>query len=443
MPSPHPLMQRLKAYYNRCNPYESLSPQDERNIDFDAPSDTGERARGSDWVGLLATAFRFADRPTKRYFSGLPGSGKSTELRRLAQLLAPEMLVVQFDVLEFIDTSTPVEAADLLIPMLYQTQRGVLAAQGVTDDQMAAALAGSAFDRFVAFLRQTQVFVRGGNLAVGAATFAFDLKGKTNVRARVREYVADAPVTFREKVAEAFASLRDAARAEGHGDVLVIVDSLEKVEGTTENWQQVLLSFERLFADGATQLDLPVHALYTLPPALVFRSNVGTIDFIPMIKLRDRAGAPNPHGMRLACDLVYRRIAAADLALILGPGALDARLGRMIAWSGGYPRELVRLLNDLVRVAASGWDASKPESALALTDRQFDAFLAQQSDAVRNVINGEDLPILRAIRDTHESLPKDDAERVILERLFRVNVVLRYRNDTQWFDVHPAVRPLL
>lgn len=439
------LIDRLKVYYNRCDPYESLQPDDARNVPFDEPSASGEQVRGSDWVGLLATSFLFATKPVKRYFSGLPGSGKSTELRRLARRLAPKMFVVQVDILEFVDPTSPLEAADLLIPMLYATQRERLRAKGTPDDQIAAALRGSPFDRFVSFLTQTHVFIQRGQVAVpgGAATFALELKGQTNVRARVREYVLDAPVTFREKIAEAFNELLTEVRTEGLEQIVVVVDSLEKVEGTTENWQQVLLSFERLFANGAGVLELPVHALYTLPPALVFRSNVGTIDFMPMIKLRDRRGHPNAHGVSLACDLVYKRIDVADLKLILGEAKVDARLGRLISWSGGYPREIVRVLADLIRVAVSAWDPSKPESALALSDARFDAFLRQHTDAIRNVINKEDLPLLRAIHETHDKLPENDAERVILERLFRVNVVLRYRNDDQWFDVHPAIESML
>ena len=74
--------QRCGVLYNRCNPDIALEPGDELYIDLDARG-----VRGHDWVERLAAPIDLAAGPTIQLFTGLPGSGKSTELRRLVQRL--------------------------------------------------------------------------------------------------------------------------------------------------------------------------------------------------------------------------------------------------------------------------------------------------------------------------------------------------------------------
>ena len=74
-----------KFYYNRCNPNESLSPTDERNLDIDSCCE--EPVRGINWVERMAGRIELSNTPVFELFTGLPGSGKSTELRRLAARL--------------------------------------------------------------------------------------------------------------------------------------------------------------------------------------------------------------------------------------------------------------------------------------------------------------------------------------------------------------------
>jgi len=39
-------LEQLREYYSRCNPYETLSPDDHRNVDIDQPSEIESVARG-------------------------------------------------------------------------------------------------------------------------------------------------------------------------------------------------------------------------------------------------------------------------------------------------------------------------------------------------------------------------------------------------------------
>jgi hypothetical protein len=72
-------------------------------------------------------------------------------------------------------------------------------------------------------------------------------------------------------------------------------DSLEKLRGTSLTWKQVLESAERIFGNGAPYLQLPVHVLYTIPPALT-RRMADPVSFLPMVKVRAADGALNEDG---------------------------------------------------------------------------------------------------------------------------------------------------
>ena len=52
-----------KTYYNRCDPFEPLDPEDARNVD---PDDLGSTpVRGDNWVERLASAIELSDKPVR------------------------------------------------------------------------------------------------------------------------------------------------------------------------------------------------------------------------------------------------------------------------------------------------------------------------------------------------------------------------------------------
>ncbi|MBC8426874.1 hypothetical protein H8E07_22395, partial [bacterium] len=62
-----------KRLYNRCDPQESLAPDDDRNVDFDAIGSAP--ARGVRWVDEPAGGAELSDERTRTPFTGLPGPG--------------------------------------------------------------------------------------------------------------------------------------------------------------------------------------------------------------------------------------------------------------------------------------------------------------------------------------------------------------------------------
>lgn len=97
-----------KKYYNLCDPYEPLEPDDVRNVDVDVRGEqTGHMVRGIDWVDNLVMEYEFSDKPVFKLFTGHPGSGKTTELKRFAKRLSDpnraNLFPVYIDAMEILD----------------------------------------------------------------------------------------------------------------------------------------------------------------------------------------------------------------------------------------------------------------------------------------------------------------------------------------------------
>ncbi|WP_437715606.1 hypothetical protein WMF45_03820 [Sorangium sp. So ce448] len=111
-----------KKYYNLCNPDESLPPDDSRYVDIDTKSPD---ARGRNWSDALANRIELSEKPVCEFFTGLPGSGKSTELKHLAARLkdkdGAKLLPVLIDAELVLDIYNPIDIPDILVAILYKT----------------------------------------------------------------------------------------------------------------------------------------------------------------------------------------------------------------------------------------------------------------------------------------------------------------------------------
>lgn len=269
-----------------------------------------------------------------------------------------------------------------------------------------------------------------GDRATGAANVVLEMKTRPALRARVRQTVAAHLWTFLRDAQEEFGRLRERAEGAGWRGLVVIVDSLEKLRGTSSNWVQVLESAERIFVGGAPYLSLPVHVVWTVPPAMLSR-RVDHVEFMPMIKLRERDGGPFPPGEAAARALIEHRIPRPMLVELFGPTSVDDRLRRLIAWSGGYPREVVRLL----QASLVAWDGALSESA-------FNRIFNELADEYRKVVPTSLFPWLAKVAQERYLTLEDHAQQQAADLMLSNNVILRYLNDRDWFDLHPAVREI-
>lgn len=424
----------LTRLYNRCDPGEPLEPDDDRAVLLDELTEGGVRVRGVDWVGRLTREISRSDKPICRFFSGLPGSGKSTELRRLkAQLDGRQFFPVLIDAEAYVDLSSRIDIPDILALMLFHTERAILEAEQKDPE---TAMTNGALRRFWDWVSRSDLELTKAEAGLQASWISgkiiTEIKANPTVRQKVRSLVSAHLSRFIAEVQEEFRRLDQRVIKAGYENGLVLIlDSLEKLRGTSTNWTEVLASAEHIFANGAPLLALPVHAIYTFPPALT-RRLTGGIDFLPMIKVRDRARRPYAPGIEAARKLIRRRIPEPQLKALFGATEYEARERELITWSGGYPRELIRLLQNVV---------SEDESRYPLSERALQALLLRAGDEYAAVARATEIDLTVAARIAlHQSLTlKDASELEAADRLMTRNVVFRYLNEEEWFDVHPAV----
>lgn len=424
----------LRKYYNLCHPGEYLKADDKRYVPLDelGQDDESKRVRGENWSGKLVKMVRLSDKPVCQLLTGLPGSGKSTELRRVALGLKTEskLLPVVIDAEEVVDLASPIDVPDILLAILYHAEREVLLAEGKDPEDAGK---DSILTRIGGIWSSLQVEAKGSNeLTVPVVgKLGIEMKYQPDVRKRVRKAVESHIKTFLDEARREISLLNARACKRGHEGLVIVFDSMEKLRGTSTNYQEVLESAEQIFHGGAPHLQLPVPVFYTVPIELISRRRIENVEIMPMIKLKTRTGDEFEPGFEAARQIITRRIPLEVLSEVLDPSKLEERLHALIEWSGGYPRELVRMLQRLL-------EAEKHP----LSDQAFRRVLNQIGDEYQVSIAANMYPWLARIAVDKELLLEDDEHRRTVDKLLSSNAILRYLNDSAWFDVHPAVRQL-
>jgi hypothetical protein len=365
-------------------------------------------------------------------FTGLPGSGKSTELRRLAKRLEDSkranLMPVVIAAEEVFDLSSTIDVPDILFAILDGVERELLSREGKDARQ---AMREGVLSRIWRYLTRTDVEIGRGELSVPeVGKLVIEMKTRPTLRARVRAAVVNHLTQIIEETTEELNAMIGRAKqlAAGYAGIIVIFDSLERLRGLTANWVEVLDSVERVFAGGAPYLKLPIHALYTVPTAMVARRRFEAVRFMPMIKLRNRDGSVFQPGFDAAYAIITHRVPETALRELLGD-QLDRRIRKLIEWSGGYPRELIRLVQSMI--AVERWP---------LSDHAFNRILNEVGDQYRKLIPASAFPWLAQVAMDKYFTLENDEHRLIADQMLLNNIVLRYLNDEDWFELHPAVR---
>ncbi len=417
----------LKLYYNRCSG-DALVPGDRRYVDIDAKEG---RPRGHSWSERLAKQLELSNEPLRLLVTGLRGTGKSTELLRLKKRLEEFSgighLVVLVDADEVVDIANEIDLPDILMAIVNATERAVLELEGKDPDE---ALEDGYAKRLWTWLTRTDVSLDELKLTPDQQIgLVLEMKTRPTLRQRIRSTLAQHFSTFLREVRDELKLLEGRAQAAGRHRITVIFDSLEKLRGLSTNWPEVLHSAERVFGGGAQYLELPVHVVYTVPPALLNR-RTDRIDFLPMVKLFHRDGQRHSAGFAAMRELVQLRLPDDALAELLG-GVYKPRIDRLIERSGGHPRLLVQMLRALL-VAPQ----------LPVEEEDILRLFAEQRERYLAVITHQDIPWLQRIK-RDKALTVDSADHLqSIDRALTNNVIFRYANADIWYDLHPALPDL-
>lgn len=378
--------------------------------------------RAASPLGELRLLLTDSTTPQKILFTGHRGSGKSTELAKLANQLGGSHFIVHYSVksvLNLFDLSY----VDVLLSLGLELIRQVTARKiNIRDDVLEHI---RLFTSEVTKEVETGVKA-GASISSELNAFVAKLTGKLTTEAATRE-------TVREKVSHRLSDLlesidllaREAEKSTGQR-MLVIVEDLDKTD---------LETARTLFYNNAQSLQAPpVSVIYTFPTALRHDNAFMQIEqtfpmpcVLPNLKTRSRRGRAPGAGeddeIPQLSEILTRRVKKG----LFTTGALT-ELARL---SGGIPRELIAL----ARYACL--DARLKERPVI--DEEAVECAAQRKRRDYQVLL--DSAQLGRLAEIHASqrVENDEQDRALLHNLS----VLEYRNGDVWHDVHPLIEPLL
>lgn len=429
MPLGRELEEQLREFYNRLEsgPLEPDDPLYEPLIP--------KLHRGGDAVDALRQGLTWSKAASVHLLSGQRGSGKSTELRRLRQLLRNQGYEVFLcDMREYMNLTKPVEITDFLISVV-----GALNDVVRNDPKYSKDFSREGYwERLTNFLN-AEVQLNGlrlrGPLEISASLredTTFKSKLQQGLRGHVAELVRQAHQFTSEVVAEVRRISKDKDKK-----VVLLVDSLEQIRGVGyEEAELVHKSVENLFSGHASALRFPLlYVVYTIPPYLMPLApglgrllGGGTIVNLPSVRVRKRNGEEDFEGLGLMKSLMLRRHEICRQAFT------DQQIQRMALSTGGDLRDLFLLTRDCLIKLAIKADATLPMPDSIITDAESH----MRRDMLPLPL--EDKRWLKKIAQTKEPQFDSIQRPPHLARFFDTHLVLNYRNGDDWYDVHPLLR---
>ena len=382
-----------------------------------------------DPVDALTRAISWTHGESVQLLSGFRGTGKSTELRRLKHRLeSAHYLVLLCDMEQYLNLSTPLDVTDFLLAVCGALNEE-LGRLGFLED----GLKRSWGDRLIRILAgKIEISeVKAGALGVSASIKA-SLKTDPDFKKLVQQRMAGHLGTLMNEVYDYFEMCTEAIkrRKSTPVELVLLLDSIEHIRGTTVNAREVQSSVENLFVSHADKLHFPGwHVIYTVPPHLkVSYGNLGSlyepggVKVLPAFKLRDQAGTRIERNYR-----VVERVVAArgDWSRLLPD---RAALDRLICHSGGHLRDLLRLVGGVLTLA----------QRIPVPATTVDAAIDQLRTEFLPIADDEALWLAEISRSHQIALSSGDRLPVLV-RFLDTHLALCYRNGDEWYDIHPLI----
>jgi hypothetical protein len=137
-----------------------------------------------------------------------------------------------------------------------------------------------------------------------------------------------------------------------------------------------------------------------------------------MVKVRNSEGDEYPDGIAKMCEVVHQRINVPEVF------ESDFILKDLCLASGGHVRDFLRLVRYACRYADNKIDGKAAQRAINELVREYDY-----------LVKDDDIEKLVKVHKEHR-IPSDPE----YARLSNQLLVLEYRNQERWADVHPMVK---
>lgn len=387
-------------------------------------------------VEILLRTHRGAD-PLKILFVGHRGSGKSTELNKLATEIDDAFEVVNFSVIEATGSTTP-QYEDVMLALATQVTRACINQRLVQKPLVESVKQGlqGVRDWWRQVITGMELHSGAGEQLITAELTM--LLGQVQVSAQQSSETRE---QLRHQINQQMPALLrhlnwviEQAQAAGEKRLLLIMEGLDKIDRGAA---------ERIFRDHAPTLVQPrLHTIFTFPLALRYtddyneiRLRIPKVEALHNIAPHNKDGTENREGM----DTLRRLVLARMKDRLIDSDALD-----LLVWAnGGTPLWLVFLVQTaalyaLERNSDENSGENSSENRITLEDaKQAVRELRRELSAPLTRL---DIEVLRA-RHRDRRLTNDAEE----QRLLYNGCLIEYTGDEdeRWCDAHPALWTLL
>lgn len=386
-----------------------------------------------DPVGDLSTTIQWStSNSTMQLFSGFRGSGKTTELLRLREMLRTDGYAVLYVRLEeYLNVHEPIELGEFLIAVLAAIDDAAHGEGGDPHDSTPPLVSAKEpvlrwFDRLKAIITaSSEQFELGVNL--GLVEFKTELRENPSFRLQVRR-IAEQNLGRMKRDADEF--IKDlTSRIKSNSGLVVLVDSLDHADNRSE-FETLMTSIQRLFERHGSLLQLAgLHIVYTVPPYLRFiHTPCGPVRMLTTVKVAERDGAVVEVGVQALIDLIDRR--DSEWHRLLGSREV---LERLILLSGGHIRDLLRMVASVAMHARSL--PADPDVIEYAINQYRNSLVADLAD--------DEIAWLNEVAKSHDTGMASADRRGAFASLLDRHLVLGYLNGEEWYDVHPLARPVI
>lgn len=441
---------RIAEFFNAIHPHRQIRFQDDPALEQDEPGGL-PALPGSMYVeGMhddgIDNPRRALEKAIRRglaadcyYWSGMRGSGKTTELLKLKQNLETQggFVVFYADMSLVLQESEPVEVGDFLLLLLSELASQV--AQRFSVDLMSQGIG----TRLLAFLKQEIVLedVAWEPSFLFGTKFKFKAKQnpdfKRNLQKATRGRIDGLVQQARDFVSEIVRFLH--ADTTSPKRLVYLVDSMERLRGIDgDSATKVFQSVENLFGYHRDKLrfaDLTV--VYSVPPylsAVVSGAENNRVFSLTALKVFERP-KPGRHGTDHGPGLEKLLAVVSERFPGWREFFSEPAMRDLARCSGGDYREFFLLIRETLNlvdaedVTDDGIPGQFIEHTRKLRRNEFEMNLASS-----------DLEWLVRVVQSHDHGMQDrEKDRPTLANYIDGKLIYRYRNGSYWWDVHPLL----
>ncbi|MDJ0514765.1 MAG: ATP-binding protein [Trichodesmium sp. MO_231.B1] len=369
---------------------------------------------------------------SKIIFAGHRGCGKSTLLAQFGRQMADRYFVVFFSISDSIEMSD-VNHINILfaiaVRLMEEAEKQEVKIKSSTKDQ---------FYKWFAKRTRTETEEFKAETSAGFDLFKI-ITGKLKADATIREEIKQ---EFIRKISDLIARINEIAAVVQNAskkEILVVIDDLDKIDlGVVRQIyeEHIKALFQPNFRIIFT---IPISVLREVRMAATLTTETNNqIVTMPVSKLFKQGeryltnSEPIPEAIAMLTDVMYKRISRE----LIEPETVN----KIIIYSGGVLRELVRITNECCRICLRLIRRKPDDLEIKINAEVLQEAITNISIDFDTRIGSADYEILK---QTYQYFtPNDPKEQRFLDLLHGL-YVLEYRNGELWYDIHPIVTEIL